>query len=129
MEPQYAIGERRRGTGEGGPVTVASARRCIRKSIVRYRISTSDSGILRHMRTTIDVDKSALDAASKVLGTKTLKDTVNAALGEVIASAKRRNLIERIEQGSLPTPSPTELARLRAPKLQRGALSAKRRGR
>ena len=83
--------------------------------------------ILRHMRTTIDVDKTALDAASKVLGTKTLKETVNAALSEVIAAAQRRKLIERIERGALPTPTPAELARLRAPRLERGALSPRRR--
>lgn len=79
------------------------------------------------MRTTIDVDKAALDAASRVLGTKTLKDTVNAALSEVIASARRRKLIERIERGALPAPTPAQLARLRAPRLQSGALSAKAR--
>jgi Arc/MetJ family transcription regulator len=81
------------------------------------------------MRTTIDVDKTALDAASKVLGTTTLKDTVNAALTEVIAAARRRKLIERIERGAFPAPTPSELARLRAPRLEQGALSAKRRRR
>jgi Arc/MetJ family transcription regulator len=81
------------------------------------------------MRTTIDVDKTVADAASKVLGTTTLKDTVNAALSEVIASARRRKLIERIERGTLPAPTPAELARLRAPRLERGALSAKARRR
>ena len=81
------------------------------------------------MRTTIDVDKTALDAASKVLGTKTLQDTVNAALSEVIASARRRKLIERIERGALPAPTPAELARLRAPRLQSGALAPKGRRR
>jgi len=86
-------------------------------------------GTLAIMRTTIDVDKTALEAASKVLGTKTFEDTVNAALSEVIASARRRKLIERIEGGGLPAPTPAELARLRAPRLRRGALSAKgRRG-
>ena len=78
------------------------------------------------MRTTIDVDKTVADEASRVLGTKTLKETVNAALTEVIASARRRRLIERIERGALPAPTPAELARLRAPKLERGALSPKR---
>ena len=81
------------------------------------------------MRTTIDVDKTVADAASKILGTTTLKDTVNAALSEVIASARRRKLIERIERGALPAPTPAELARLRAPKLESGALSAKARHR
>ena len=48
-----------------------------------------------------------------------------AALSEVIASARHRNLIERIERGALPAPTPAELARLRAPKLQSGALAPK----
>jgi len=52
---------------------------------------------------------------------------VNAPLPEVIASAKRRKLIERIERGALPTPTVAELARLRAPRLESGALSAKAR--
>ena len=80
------------------------------------------------MRTTIDVDKTAADAASKVLGTSSLEETVNAALSEVIASARRRQLIERIERGALPAPTPAELERLRAPRLESGALSPKTRG-
>jgi Arc/MetJ family transcription regulator len=81
------------------------------------------------MRTTIDVDKRVAEEASKLLGTKTLEDTVNVALSEVIASARRRKLIERIERGALPAPTPAELARLRAPRLASGALSPKARRR
>lgn len=77
------------------------------------------------MRTTIDVDKAALDQAAKVLGTKSLKDTVNAALSEVVASARRRKLIDRIERGTLPVPTPAELVRLRAAKVEVGALSSR----
>jgi Arc/MetJ family transcription regulator len=75
------------------------------------------------MRTTIDVDKRTAEAASKVLGTRTLKDTVNAALKEVLAASRRRALIDRIEKKSLPAPTPEELARLRAPRLEVGAIS------
>jgi hypothetical protein len=81
------------------------------------------------MRTTIDVDETVLEQASKVLGTRTRKDTVNAALSEVVASARRRKLIDRIEGGSLPAPTPAELSRLRAPRVKVGALSSKGRRR
>jgi Arc/MetJ family transcription regulator len=79
------------------------------------------------MRTTIDIDKALAEEASKVLGTTTLKGTVNAALREVTAAARRGSLIERIHRGALPAPTPSELARLRAPKLPSGALSPRKR--
>lgn len=75
------------------------------------------------MRTTIDVDTRIANAVSKVLGTRTLKDTVNMALREVLAASRRRMLIERIQKGLLPAPTPRELARLRAPQLETGILT------
>jgi hypothetical protein len=47
---------------------------------------------------------------------------VNAALREVLAAARRRKLAERIKAGHLPTPTPEELARLRAPRIKSGSL-------
>ena len=74
------------------------------------------------MRTTIDVDRRAADEAAKVLQTESLKDTVNAALFEVLAMARRRRLADRIRAGALRAPTPKELARLRAPRVRVGAL-------
>jgi len=41
-------------------------------------------------KTLIDIDDALLDAAREVLGTSTKKDTVNAALREVLAGQDRR---------------------------------------
>jgi hypothetical protein len=78
------------------------------------------------VKTTVDVDDEAAEQAAKVLGTRTLKDTVNAALREVLAAERRRRLAARVRSGSLVVPTPEELARLRAPRVPVGAL---RRGR
>jgi Arc/MetJ family transcription regulator len=74
------------------------------------------------MRTTIDVDRRAAEAAAKVLQTESLKDTVNAALFEVLAAARRRRLAGRVRAGALSAPTSAELARLRAPLVPKGAL-------
>ena len=74
------------------------------------------------MKTTVDVDTKAADEAARILGTKTLKDTVNAALREILAAERRRRLAERVESGELPAPTPDELARLRAPAIEAGGL-------
>jgi Arc/MetJ family transcription regulator len=78
------------------------------------------------MRTTIDVDRRAAEEAAKILQTGSLKDTVNAALFEVLATARRRRLAERIRAGGLTAPTPAELARLRAPRIPIGALRSRR---
>jgi Arc/MetJ family transcription regulator len=78
------------------------------------------------MRTTIDVDRRAAEEAAKVLQTGSLKDTVDAALFEVLAMARRRRLAGRIHAGALTAPTPAELARLRAPRIPTGALRGRR---
>jgi Arc/MetJ family transcription regulator len=78
------------------------------------------------MRTTIDVDRHAAEEAAKVLQTQSLKDTVNAALCEVLAAARRRRLAERVRSGALTAPTPAELGRLRAPRVPTGALVGRR---
>lgn len=78
------------------------------------------------MRTTIDIDRRAAEEAAKVLQTGSLKDTVNAALFEVLATARRRRLAGRIRTGALTAPTPAELARLRAPRIPTGALRGRR---
>ena len=42
------------------------------------------------MKTVIDLDPDLTEAAAKVLGTKTKKDTVHAALAAAVAEAERR---------------------------------------
>lgn len=74
------------------------------------------------MKTSIDVDRKAAARAAEILGTKTLKDTVNAALNEVIRAQLRRELAQQVRDGTLPVPTPEELAELRAPRLPVGAL-------
>jgi Arc/MetJ family transcription regulator len=53
-------------------------------------------------KTLIDIDEAYLDAAQRVLGTATKKDTVNAALRQVAALAARRRDLHRLTSGGLP---------------------------
>ncbi|MCY7304059.1 MAG: type II toxin-antitoxin system VapB family antitoxin [Thermoleophilia bacterium] len=79
------------------------------------------------MKTTIDVDRRLADEVAQMLGTETLKDTVNAALAEVRRTELRRRLAARVRNGTLPVPTITELRRMRAPAVPVGALSSHRR--
>lgn len=54
------------------------------------------------MRTVIDIDDDLLAAARPLLRTKTKKDTVNAALAEVVAIRGRCAAIEHLASGGLP---------------------------
>jgi hypothetical protein len=45
-------------------------------------------------KTSFEVDFDKVDAARRVLGTKTLTDTVDAALDEVVKREQRRQLVE-----------------------------------
>ena len=73
------------------------------------------------MKTTIDVDKALAAEAADLLGTTTLKETVNAALREVVAARHREQLAKKILDGTLSVPTPEELRRLRAPKVAPGS--------
>ena len=53
--------------------------------------------------------------AREILGTKTLAETVDAALQSVIDLDKRRRVMERIVREGGIGPSPEELRRLREP--------------
>ncbi len=79
------------------------------------------------MKTTIDVDRQLADEVAAMLGTETLKDTVNAALAEVRRAELRRRLAARVRSGTLPVPTIAELRRMRAPTVPVGALSPHRR--
>lgn len=52
-------------------------------------------------KTLIDVDDDDLAAAQQILSTETKKDTVNAALREVVALAARRRDLQRLTSSSL----------------------------
>jgi Arc/MetJ family transcription regulator len=52
-------------------------------------------------KTLVDIDEHQLEEARRVLGTRTKKDTVNAALAEVVALAARRRDLERFRSGRL----------------------------
>lgn len=47
-------------------------------------------------RTTIEIDDELLARAREVLGTNGLKDTIEAALDEVVKAELRRQLVDRI---------------------------------
>jgi hypothetical protein len=74
------------------------------------RISKSD-------KTSMAIDRDKVDQAREILGTKTLADTVDAALDEVIALAARRRLLERIRRDGGIGPSLAEIRRLREPRV------------
>ena len=49
-------------------------------------------------KTTISIDEDAAAAASRVLGTKGLTETVNQSMREVAAMAARRRFVERLRR-------------------------------
>jgi Arc/MetJ family transcription regulator len=57
----------------------------------------------RH-KTSFEIDTAKVDAAREILGTKTLTDTVDAALAEVVKLQQRRRLLELLS-----TPGALEL--------------------
>jgi Arc/MetJ family transcription regulator len=50
-------------------------------------------------RTTIEIDDELLGKAREVLGTRGLRDTVEAALHQVVKAALREDLIRQFESG------------------------------
>ena len=67
-------------------------------------------------KTSMVIDRGKAAEAKKILGTRTLAETVDRALDEVISLAARRRLLERIEREGGLGPSPEELRRLRDPR-------------
>ena len=64
-------------------------------------------------KTSLVIDRVKVAEAREILGTKTLAETVDAALEEVLRLDKRRRVMDRIRtQGGL-GPDPAELRRLR----------------
>ena len=68
-------------------------------------------------KTSLVIDRKKVADAKKILGTKTLAETVDRSLDEVIRLAARRRLLERIEKSKTGGigPTPAELRRLREP--------------
>ncbi|WP_149824647.1 type II toxin-antitoxin system VapB family antitoxin [Streptomyces tailanensis] len=52
-------------------------------------------------RTMIDLDDALVAEAAEILGTSTKRATVNGALAEFVAAAKRRRFVELLEEGVL----------------------------
>jgi hypothetical protein len=59
------------------------------------------------------IDREKAAEAKKILGTRTLAETVDRAFDEVIRLDARRRLLRRIEREGGLGPSPEELRRLR----------------
>jgi Arc/MetJ family transcription regulator len=66
-------------------------------------------------KTSLAIDRDKAAEAARILGTRTLVATVDAALDEVIALDRRRRLLARIRRDGGVGPTPDELARLREP--------------
>jgi Arc/MetJ family transcription regulator len=64
-------------------------------------------------RTTIDLDLDAVERAKELLGTTTIRDTVDKALREVDRRAALREFAEEIRRGNLGMITPEALAEIR----------------
>ena len=73
--------------------------------------------ISKRDKTSLVIDRRKVAEAREILGTKTLAETVDAALDEVIALAARRRIMDRIRRDGGIGPSPAELRRLRQPRV------------
>jgi Arc/MetJ family transcription regulator len=68
-------------------------------------------------KTSMVIDRAKAGKVRKVLGTKTLAATVDAASDEVLKLDARRRLMDRIRRDGGIGPSPEEVRRLRAPRI------------
>ena len=59
---------------------------------------SSEHGASSKRKTSFEVDPAKVAAAREVLGTKTLTETVDAALSEVVKIRQRRTLVELLFQ-------------------------------
>ena len=66
-------------------------------------------------KTSLVIDRDKVDEVKKILGTRTLAETVDGALDEVVRLDARRRLLRRIEREGGIGPTPDELRRLREP--------------
>ena len=68
-------------------------------------------------RTTVDLDLTELEGAKEILGTRTARDTINAALREVNRRARLARAAAIIARGDLDVITPDELEALRQVKI------------
>jgi Arc/MetJ family transcription regulator len=73
--------------------------------------------ISKTAKTSLVIDREKVAKVRDILETKTLAETVDAALDEVIALDARRRLMARIERDGGIGPSLAELRRLRQPRV------------
>jgi hypothetical protein len=68
-------------------------------------------------KTSLVIDREKVAEARRILGTRTLAETVDGALDEVINLERRRRLMDRIRRSKTDGigPTPDELRRLREP--------------
>jgi Arc/MetJ family transcription regulator len=65
-----------------------------------HDLLTAGGVVMAMVKTPIEIDEEALATAAEVLGTKTKKDTVNAALREVMASRRRAVALTRLRDAA-----------------------------
>src|SRR5947208_16773828 len=75
--------------------------------------------ISKQDKTSMVIDRAKASRVQKILGTKTLAATVDAAFDEVIGLDGRRRIMDRIRRDGGIGPSPEEVGRLRAPRVGR----------
>ncbi len=73
--------------------------------------------ISKQDKTSMVIDRAKASRVQKILGTKTLAATVDAAFDEVIRLDGRRRVMDRIRRDGGIGPSPEEVRRLRAPRV------------
>jgi hypothetical protein len=79
------------------------------------RSTTADHVI---QKTSVEIDMTELDAAKEILGTGTIRDTVNSALREVNRRVALARAAALVEEGAFNIVDPEELAALRRPGIE-----------
>jgi hypothetical protein len=73
--------------------------------------------ISKRDKTSLVIDRQKVERVKKILGTRTLAETVDAALEDVINHDRRMSIMERIRRDGGIGPPPEEVRRLRRPRL------------
>ena len=64
-------------------------------------------------RTTVDLDMQAIEQAREVLGTTTIRETIDRALNEVVRFQKLKRAADLIRAGNANLATPEDLTKLR----------------
>jgi Arc/MetJ family transcription regulator len=67
-------------------------------------------------RTTIDIELEPYERAQEILGTSGFKETVNAALREVVRREQLKRFADKISRNEFRAPTPEELEEMRKPR-------------